>query len=327
VSHRHYRAPLWLRNGHSLSIYPSLFRKIDSRFLQADKIETSDGDFLNLDWGYCKDATQPSNKLVILSHGLEGHSRRHYMTGMAKAVMEQGWDALGWNFRSCGGEMNRHLRFYHSGATEDLDAVIQYALKKGCYDQIALVGFSMGGNLSLVYLGERGEQVHPAIKKAAVFSVPCDLADSSAQLARPQNFIYMRRFLKSLKQKMVDKQKRFPDKIDLKGYRNIKNFKEFDDRYTAPIHGFKSAEHYWHSCSSKHFIEHIRVPTLIVNAKDDPFLGAACYPKSEVSKNPLVSLEIPVSGGHVGFVSFNPFNMYWSEQRVVQFLKGDEFNA
>ena len=300
MSHRSYRAPLWLRNGHSLSIYPSLFRKVDSQFLQAEKIETRDGDFLNLDWG---------------------HSRRHYMTGMAKAVMGEGWDALGWNFRSCGGEMNRHLRFYHSGATDDLDAVIKHALSKGQYEEIVLVGFSMGGNLSLVYLGEQGDKVNPAIKKAVVFSVPCDLADSSEQLAMPKNIIYMKRFLKSLKQKSEEKKKQLPGQIDLKGYKKIKNFQDFDDRYTAPIHGFKDAKHYWHSCSSRYFIKGIKVPTLIVNAKDDPFLGAACYPKDEVSKNPYVTLEIPISGGHVGFVSFNPFNMYWSEQRVVHFLK------
>jgi len=325
VSYQKYRAPFLLRNGHSLSIFPTLFRRVDARFLERETIATRDGDFLNLDWGFCHSKEHRSQRLVILSHGLEGHSRRHYMAGMAKAVIKEGWDVLGWNFRSCGGEMNRKLRFYHSGATEDLNTVIEHAISFNIYQEIVLAGFSIGGNLSLVYLGEKAEHLPPVITKAVVFSVPCDLADSAQQLAKAQNTIYMRRFLKSLKKKMEEKKKQFPGEVDLDNYQNIRNFQEFDDRYTAPIHGFRDANHYWQACSSRRFISKIRVPTLIINARDDPFLGPACYPKDEVAKNPMVTLETPQSGGHVGFVSFNPCHLYWSEQRVVHFLSDNYY--
>lgn len=311
-----YRAPYFFRNGHIQSIYPSLFRKLDDRFMVRERINIEDGDFLDLDW--CRNG---SRRLVVISHGLEGHSRRPYILGMAKAVVDNGWDALAWNFRSCGGSMNRHLRFYHSGATEDLHRVVNFAVESGDYDEVALIGFSMGGNLSLVYLGDSQTAPNPKVKKSVVYSVPCDLSASAEQLAQPQNRIYMSRFLKDLKAKMLAKEKLFPDLLDLTGYEEIKNFRQFDDRYTAPIHGFRNADHYWEHCSSRRYIRNIQVPTLIVNAKDDPFLASACYPHDEVDKNPKVCLETPETGGHVGFVSFNKNNLYWSERRAVAFLE------
>ncbi len=310
-----YRAPYFFKNGHIQSIYPSVFRKLDDQFMVRERIDIEDGDFLDLDW--CRSG---SRRLVVISHGLEGHSRRPYIVGMAKALVDNGWDALAWNFRSCGGSMNRHLRFYHSGATEDLHRVINFAIESGSYDEVALVGFSMGGNLSLVYLGDQDTPVNPKVKKAVVYSVPCDLSASADQLTLPQNRIYMSRFLKELKAKMLAKEKLFPDLLDLTGYEEIKNFRQFDDRYTAPIHGFRNADHYWSHCSSRRYIRNINVPTLIVNAKDDPFLASACYPHDEVDLNPNVKLETPETGGHVGFVSFNKNNMYWSEQRAIAFL-------
>jgi uncharacterized protein len=310
-----YKAPYFFRNGHLQSIYPSLFRKLNDHFMARERIDIDDGDFLDLDW--CRNG---SRRLVIISHGLEGHSRRPYVLGMAKAVVENGWDALAWNFRSCGGSMNRNLRFYHSGATEDLHRVIDYAAESGCYDEVVLVGFSMGGNLSLVYLGQEKPEPNSIVKKAVVYSVPCDLSASAEQLTKPQNTIYMKRFLKELKMKMQEKEKNFPREVDLTGYDEIKNFRQFDDRYTAPIHGFKDADHYWAQCSSRRYIRNIKVPTLIVNAKDDPFLSEACYPHDEVDANKNVKLETPATGGHVGFVSFNKNNLYWSEQRALAFL-------
>ena len=310
-----YKAPYFFRNGHVQSIYPSLFRKLNDHFMERERIELDDGDFLDLDW--CRNG---SRRLVVISHGLEGHSRRPYVLGMVKAVADNGWDALAWNFRSCGGSMNRNLRFYHSGATEDLHSVIDYAAKSGCYDEIALVGFSMGGNLSLVYLGQESPKPNPIVKKAVTYSVPCDLSAGAEQLTKPQNTIYMKRFLKDLKIKMQEKKKIFPSEVDLAGYDKIKNFRQFDDRYTAPIHGFKDADHYWAQCSSRRYIRNIKIPTLIVNAKDDPFLSEACYPHDEVDANKHVKLETPATGGHVGFVSFNKRNLYWSEQRALAFL-------
>jgi predicted alpha/beta-fold hydrolase len=310
-----YKAPLLMRGAHIQTIFPSLFRKIDTAFYERERIETDDNDFLDLDW-----AKKGNKRLVIISHGLEGSSTRSYAAGMVRAALHNGWDALAWNFRSCSAEINRRPRFYHSGATDDLERVINYALNREDYDEIVLLGFSMGGNLTLVYLGEQGMNINPKIKAAVTFSVPCNLKDSSMQLAKPQNKIYMKRFLRMLHKKIIAKKELFPDLIDDSGYESIKTFKEYDNRYTAPLHGFKSAEDYWQKCSSAQFISRITIPTLIVNAQDDPFLADGCYPFSEAEANEYVYLEMPKHGGHVGFVAFNRDGFYWSEKRAFEFL-------
>jgi hypothetical protein len=258
------------------------------------------------------------NRLVIISHGLEGNANRAYVRGMVRAVNDGGWDALAWNYRSCSGEPNQRLRSYHNGVTDDLAWVIRHAAQTHPYKEIALVGFSLGGNLTLLHLGR--EQPHSIVKKAVVFSVPCDLKASAQVLARRVNRLYMKRFLVLLHGKIRAKMKLFPGLIDDAGYEKIRDFKAFDDRYTAPIHGFENAEDYWEKCSSKPYIPGIRVPTLIVNAKNDPFLPLACFPVEEAASNSRVSLVMPDSGGHVGFVSFNRENRYWSEQQTINFL-------
>jgi len=309
-----YHPSWWLKNGHLQSIYPSVFRKLDDHFFVKERIDTSDGDFIDLDW-----ARSGNKRLLILTHGLEGHSRRPYMLGMANTALQHQWDVLAWNFRSCSGEPNRHLSSYHSGATLDLSTVIDYAQSKS-YEEIALVGFSIGGNKTLIHLGKSNARLSKKILGAVVFSVPCDLKTSSVQLAEPRNRIYMKNFLSSLKQKLKAKQRLYPDEIDLKGFSKIKNFHDFDGRYTAPMNGFDSAEDYWQRSSSKQYIEKITIPTLMVSAKDDPFLTPECYPREIVENNPKVMLEIPEFGGHVGFMSFNRKNRYWSEQRAIDFL-------
>lgn len=310
-----YNPPIFLRNGHLQTIYPHYFRKADPSFYTRERIDTPDDDFIDIDWALCR-----SDQLAIISHGLEGSSHRPYVVGMARALNQAGWDSLAWNYRSCSGEINRQLRFYHNGATDDLDLVIQYALKRNRYKRIALIGFSMGGNLTLLYLGHAGQEVNPAISKAIAFSVPCDLRSSSIILARISNKMYMKRFLKSLHQKVQEKMILFPDEISDKNYKQIKNFKHFDDRYTAPIHGFKNAEDYWEKCSCKPHLKNISIPTLFVNAENDPFLSPECYPVREAALNDYLKLEIPKSGGHAGFVSINPQKIYWSESRTIRFL-------
>jgi uncharacterized protein len=216
--------------------------------------------------------------------------------------------------------MNRKLRFYHSGETGDLKTVIKHTQSFKNYDDLALVGFSMGGNQILVYLGEQANAASGKISKACVFSVPCHLKSSAEKLAAIANKIYMKRFLKFLHQKIKIKMKMFPGQIDDKDFHLIKTFKDFDDRYTSKIHGFRDAEDYWQKSSSIYFIPEIKVSTLIVNAPNDPFLAEDCFPFSEVKENTFVGLETPKAGGHVGFVSFNKAGEYWSEQRVAEFL-------
>ena len=309
-----YLPPLLFGNGHIQTIFPVLFRTVQDVTYTRERISTWDNDFLDLDW-----SCQGSDRLAVISHGLEGNTGRNYVMGMVRAVNLAGWDALAWNYRGCSGEPNRQLRSYHNGATDDLDWVIRHAAESRSYDQIALIGFSLGGNLTLVYLGR--DTVHPNVSKAVVFSVPCDLAASARKLARPVNTLYMRRFLKDLHHKITEKGKRLSHPLlDDTGYEKIKDFKGFDDRYTAPMHGFKDAEDYWHSCSSLQFIESIQHPCLIINAVNDPFLTRECFPVAQANNNPFVTLKTPASGGHVGFIDFNHGGRYWSEIQAAEFL-------
>jgi predicted alpha/beta-fold hydrolase len=315
IPHSSYRAPCLFNNGHLQTLYPTMARKVNGVAYQRERIFTPDDDFLDLDW-----SRVGSRRLAILSHGLEGHTGRPYMIGMAKILNRFGWDVLAWNYRACSGEINRRLRMYHNGCIDDLDCVVQHALKSGAYDKAAMIGFSLGGNLTLMYLGSKGSSLDPRIQAAVVFSVPCDLKAGSLELAKKKNYIYMKQFLVSLHEKIKLKMEQMPGVINDNGYESIKDFKGFDDRYTAPINGFKDAEDYWFKCSSSRFLSEITIPTLIVNAKDDPFLVDGCYPIRQAEESNYVHLEMPRSGGHVGFVQFNEDGSYWSENRAIEFL-------
>ena len=313
---KEYVAPAILLNGHLETVYPSLFRKVKSLPYRRERIATPDDDFLDLDWMRRPDQ---SKKLVIISHGLEGNADRAYVRGMAKAFVDKGIEALAWNFRGCGDELNRQKYFYHSGASHDLDTVVTHAISTGRYTEIYLIGFSLGGNMTLKYLGEKGATVPSQIKKAVVFSVPMDLKAGCETISRPGNWIYSRRFVKSLIKKVVAKAALYRD-IDIAGIEQIKTLLEFDNRYTAPLHGFNDALHYYSESSANKYVSQITVPTLIVNAKNDPFLGPECSPVSLLMHHPYVRLETPRRGGHVGFALFNPNGLYWSELRALAFI-------
>jgi predicted alpha/beta-fold hydrolase len=315
VSPSSYVPPRFFANAHVQTIFPTLLRRVRGIRYTRERIDTPDGDFVDLDM-----SKVGANKAAIILHGLEGDSSRAYMLGMARSLNRKGWDALAFNFRGCSGETNRTLRFYHSGETGDLQTVISHVIEKGAYTRLALVGFSLGGNVILKYLGERGREVSGRIWKAVVFSVPCDLASCSVKLGEPRNRLYMKRFLRMLHAKVRMKMELMPHLIDDDGYDRITNFKEYDDRYTAPMFGFKDAYDYWDKASSKPFLRNIAVPTLMVNAGDDPFLAGECYPREEAKDNPALYLEIPDHGGHVGFIAFNKDGEYWSESRALQFL-------
>jgi predicted alpha/beta-fold hydrolase len=309
-----YQPPLGFRNGHWQTIYASLFRRVPDVVYRREQIDTPDDDFLDLDW-----VKTGADRVVILSHGLEGSTQRSYIRGMARALSQCRWDVIAWNYRGCGGTPNRQLRSYHSGATEDLEVVVQHALAME-YEQVALVGFSLGGNLTLKYLGERGAELDSRICAAATFSVPTDLDAGSAHLDGRSNWIYAKRFLVNLREKVRQKRTQYPDALPGYDEAAITSLRAFDDCYTAPLHGFADAADYYAQSSSKPFIADIAVPTLIVNAADDPFLPEACYPVGETRDHPHVFLETPARGGHVGFVAFHPDKMFWSEQRAIGFL-------
>ena len=307
-----YRPPLSLRNGHLATIYPTLFRQIGSPTIERERLELPDGDFMDLDW-----SDRKHSRLAIIGHGLEGESSAKYIRGMSLALQKRGWDTLAWNCRGCSGEPNRLLRSYHSGVSDDLGHVVDHAIAQG-YQSVALIGFSLGGNIVLKYLGEQGSGIPPEVKAGIAFSVPCDLTSSSLRLGDWDNKIYMSRFMDDLKEKIIQKHEKFPGKLNLEGIKSVKTFAQFDDRFTAPLNGFTNARDYWTRASSKPHLEAIQIPALMIQAANDPFLPPPCFPKEIAEASKSFHLEIPRHGGHVGFTSRR--SEYWSETRCAGFL-------
>jgi len=310
-----YSPPFYQFNGHLQTIIPGLFRNVSlQNNLIRERWDTPDGDFLDVDW-----LKGDRKRLVILSHGLEGDSRRPYMIGMMNSLFSSGYTILAWNFRSCSGELNRKPRFYHSGATEDLHFIISEAIKRDQPDEIYLIGFSLGGNLTLKYLGENVFQRSTLIKSAIAISVPIDLASSSSKMKRIENRMYEIRFLKSLKWKVKEKEKLMPGHFDLGPLNRITHLWEFDDYYTGPIHGFRDASDYYQQCSAINFLSQIKIPTLLINASNDPFLSDQCFPDYEEIDNTKIETIYPVEGGHCGF--YMGHGNYWTEKLAIEFLE------
>jgi predicted alpha/beta-fold hydrolase len=310
-----YNPPLFFKNGHLSTIYSGLVRKVADLEQIRIRITLPDSDFLDTDWSY---ASSTSKKLVIIIHGLEGSSKRAYMKGSAKVLTQSGYDVCSINLRGCSGTANKLFRSYHSGATEDLQAVIEHVLQLDEYQNIYLHGFSLGGNLLLKYLGEKRE-LPTEIKGAVAISVPCQLADSLHQLLRFKNVLYAKRFKGNLIEKLKQKQQSFPDLISNIDIENIKTLKDFDDLYTSKAHGFTDAMDYYAKSSSLQFLENIAVPTLIINALNDSFLGSECYPIEIAKYHKNLFLEMPKYGGHVGF--YGNHNFTYAERRTLEFLE------
>ncbi|WP_349352158.1 MULTISPECIES: YheT family hydrolase [unclassified Flagellimonas] len=309
-----YTPPLLFKNGHFATIYSGIIRSVNGVVQKRERIMLSDGDFLDLDWS---DSVTQTQKLVILLHGLEGDAQRPYITGSAKILNQNGYDTCAVNYRGCSGEPNVKYRSYHSGATEDLIEVLNHILNTKNYSEIYLKGFSLGGNLLLKYLGE-GNDVPKEIKGAVAVSVPCNLHDSCKQLLSIKNIMYAIKFKGNLLDKLRQKQHMFPNKISDNDIKSIKTLKDFDDIYTSQAHGFEDALDYYKKSSSLQFLPHIQVPSLIINAKDDSFLGPECYPVKETDRNTKLFLEMPSYGGHVGFWGKN--NITYTEKRALAFF-------
>lgn len=307
--------PLFLfKNGHFSTIYAGMFRKIDDFEQKRERIELPDSDFLDLDWSF---SNSTPHKVVILIHGLEGNAQRAYIAGSAKQLNSNGYDVCAINLRTCSGEQNRLYRSYHSGATEDLDAVIQHILARKNYNEIFLKGFSLGGNLTLKYLGE-GRDIPKEVKAAMAVSVPCSLYSSCKELLKSKNIPYAIRFKKHLMEKLKEKQKHFPEKISNVDINNIITLKDFDDIYTSRAHGFKNALDYYEKCSCLPFLPNIKTPTLLLSAENDSFLGPECFPYKEAENNPEFYLEVSKYGGHVGY--YGSKNITYNEKRVIKFF-------
>lgn len=306
--------PKYLFNGHLETIIPSIFRKIKGITYFRERIDTADGDFLDLDWSKIG-----AEKLLIISHGLEGSSERHYAKALVKLFNQNGFDVLAWNNRSCSGEMNKGPLLYHHGASYDLDEVIKHVEKNQKYKSYFLSGISMGGAQTLKYLGEKGADLNSKIKKAAVYSTPCNLPDSAATLGEKGNAFYKKRFLNKLKAKMFLKGAQYPDLVDLEFLRSVEDFDTFDTHYTAKVHGFKDADDFYHSVSADNWMKNIEVPTLIINALNDPLLMGRCYPIKLAEQHSEIYLEMPRRGGHTGFM-LRGQEFTWAEYRFLDFL-------
>jgi len=315
IVHSSYKAPVFFKNGYVSTVYSGLIRRVNGLAQNRERITLSDGDFLDLDWSY---SDVPSNKLLIILHGLEGNGQRPYMLGTAKLFNDNEFDAVCVNFRGCSGEDNLKYRSYHSGATDDLEDILSHILSTKEYSEIYLKGFSLGGNLLLKYLGER-DTIPSEIKGAIAVSVPCHLYCSCKELHALKNRPYHDNFKMYLVKKLRVKQKRHTDRLSIEEVNSIKNLKDFDDVYTSKAHGFKNALDYYEKASSLQFLPSIKTPTLILNALNDSFLSPECYPVKEAKENSNLFLEMPNHGGHVGFHLYAKY--YFNEKRALDFVQ------
>lgn len=298
-------------NGHLQTIVPALLRSPKVTY-HRNTYRTNDNDELSLDW-----IKKNKKKCVVISHGLEGSSSSFYVAGLAQYIAAHDFDVCAWNYRACDGKTNKKLGFYHSGFTADLKEVVAHVCSK--YQEVYLVGFSIGANITLKYLGQEGAGYLKEIKKAVCFSAPTDLRACSQILDTGFSKVYRKRFLLRLKQKLIDKNNRFPNAFDLSAFGTIKTLTDFDNAYTAPLYGFKDAADYYKQSSAKQFIQDIKLPTLIISAQNDPFLAPQAYPIQECKHHQYVDLEMPKAGGHCGFLK--SLGAYWSDERVVSFFE------
>jgi len=309
-----FNPPAHLRPAFIQTITPSLFRRPHVPLSRHEIVELPDGDFLQLEW-----MGPGRGELVIVTHGLEGSSQSSYITGLANALLEAGYTVLSWNMRGCGTDRNRLPTWYHSGQSSDLRAIVNHAISRA-FERVHAVGISVGGNILLKYLGEEGPAALDLISSAIAVSVPMDLRGSAEQLAKRKNSIYMNYLLRPLRARIREKARRFPELFDISHLDSIRTFREFDTLYTAPMHGFASVDEYWDSSSSLRSLEAVRVPTLIINAIDDPFLSPQCFPSDLARNSEVLFLETPSCGGHVGFIDSLRLSRTWLDRRILHNL-------
>jgi predicted alpha/beta-fold hydrolase len=305
----------WLPGPHLQTLWPTLCRReLKNIVLQRERFELDDGDFVDLDWTEKKEGP-----IVLILHGLEGSVNSPYAKGMLQAIQQQGWRGVFMHFRGCSGEMNRQPRTYHSGDTNDVAKIVEVLLSREKCQRIAAVGFSLGGNVLLKWLGEVG--ANSPLAAAVAISVPFELSKTATRIQQGFSRVYQQYFMRTLCRKVRDKFETRPAPIELPTLEELRTLRDFDDKVTAPLHGFASAEDYYQKSSSRQFLKNITVPTLLLQAKDDPFMTMDLLPdQNELSSN--VKLELTDQGGHVGFVAGSlPWRAeYWLEKRVPEFL-------
>ena len=315
-----YRAAWWLPGAHAQTIAGRYLRPLDLVPLVRERLETPDGDFVDLDFAPEPDAAAARRPIALVLHGLEGSARRGYAYVTYRELARVGVRGVGLNFRSCSGETNRLPRFYHSGDTDDIRHVVSELRARFPGRPLGAIGFSLGGNALLKYLGEDGDDC--ALDAAVAVSVPYDLDAGERHLDRdPVSRVYVRVFLKSLQQKAAAKEAALRDRCDYDAIHRARSFRAFDHAATAPLHGFESAEDYYARSSSRGFLSSIRRPTLLVHSLDDPFLPADALPREAVAANPFLHAAWTPKGGHVGFIGGLPGRPdFWAERQAARFL-------
>ncbi|MFD2938131.1 YheT family hydrolase [Spirosoma flavum] len=307
--------PAYQYNGHLQTILPGLIRTVTGVTYERERLTLTDGDFVDLDW-----IDGGRNRLVILTHGLEGDSNRQYIRGTAKLFAQHQYDVLAWNCRSCSGEMNRAFRLYNHGEIGDLGEVITHALHTKQYEEVVLVGYSMGGNITLKYLGVHGSQLPAVIKSGIAISAPTDLGASAGLLDWPSNRFYRNRFMKKLIVKLSQKADRFPGRLDMSKLQQVKQWRDFDEFFSAPVNDYRDAYDFYTQASAVNFMPGIMVPTLLLNAQNDPLLSPECSPDWLAKAHPTIFLETPRTGGHVGFQIARDAHTY-AERRALSFAQ------
>jgi len=316
---RPFRPAWWLPGRHAQTVGGKLLRPSPAVELRRTRLETPDGDFLDLDVG---PAPREGAPVVLVLHGLEGSARRPYMLLTYRELLDRGLRPVGLNFRSCSGEPNRTARFYHSGDTADVRLVLDHLAQSFPGTPLGAIGFSLGGNVLLKHLGEAGADTG-ALRAAVAISVPYDLSAGCRELDHGfMSRVYSEYFMRNLRRKALAKAHLLGEFCDLEAVRRARTLREFDDAVTSRLHGFRDAEDYYRQSSSGPFLERIRVPTLLLHAEDDPFLPPHAIPRDAIRANPWLVPGITAAGGHVGFITgATPWSVrFWAEEEAARFL-------
>lgn len=304
----------WCPGPHAQTLWARMVRRAPEVPFWRERLELPDGDFIDLDW-----TEQGRGPIVIVLHGLEGSSRSPYVRGIMHAIAQRGWRGVVMHFRGCSGEPNRLPRSYHSGDTGDLVFLIDALLRREPRTPLAAVGYSLGGNVLLRWLGKHGDR---SLRAAVAVSVPYVLDVAADRLDRGFSRVYQWRLMECLRTSVNEKRRRMPLPIKTQDLSTLRCFREFDEHITAPLHGFDGADHYYRVSSSRQYLKGIVVPTLLLHARDDPFMNEHAMPQQHELSATTV-LEASDRGGHVGFVTGRwPWRArYWLEQRIPTFLE------
>ena len=325
VLNRHpFVPPFWLRGPHVQTVGARYVRRLPTPSAQLERLRTPDNDFLRIH----TIEGDPDNPVALILHGLEGSLESTYVLGLVREIRKLGWTVVVMEHRSCGGEMNRAKRLYHSGETSDLAFAVDTLIRRRPDARIYVTGFSLGGNQCAKWLGEEGDAIPEAVRAAAVVSAPFDLVESGKYMDSGVRLLYVRHFLRMLIPKAIEKEQQYPGCVNIDAVTMSRTFREFDTHGTAALHGFRDSHDYYSKVGCGQFLHGIRRPTLLLSAADDPFNPASTLPREAADASPYLHPQFPDRGGHVGFIQGGPPRRlrYWAEEQIARFFQAyDDF--